>query len=876
MSPPPPPPQLSGLNPTGGPGGTQVRLTGTGFGTPTAASRVYFAIRGGPPAVAAKIERWTDTEITAVVPPLAAFGTGGPLDAHVQVDDRAGAPLRFDLHEEQPPKLLTIRPAQGLEDTMVTVPGEHFGRWLDAAHHALTFATGTASGIPAAIDSWEPTTITARVPKFELLGPAGVKAVRVHAPWGDSAPDDFELGERPRIDALDPPHATPLATVEIHGGGFEATGGFVELVDPQRGDTLRLTDTRWTPNTIAVVLPSPAELGTTGDKRLRVTTRWSSVEAALVVTQLGSITAWTRLEMHARADDLNRGVETGLQAAVYDALWLLGRQWQMRELDGEDAGSPITARLTAETAALARWRPLESTKAAAAVPPGQVPLEALVEHERVLPPRDRASGFADYRLAVDGGLQWLRTLAARLPRRQDIDGYRREYLRVRALRPPTRNERAKLDAATLRFIDLAVGRVPDGARLYVELQMTLPENGGHVPTEPAIRPPDHDAFRRAVVDWFGWWDGVFSQGTTGGQTWDAARMEYRFAVSAETSKGEVVLTAPDYDGRRLDWYSLDAGGGPSLRARPEKPSKPGPQPITRTLVPVPVSYPGMPAPRYWEMEDARVDFGSVAAGPTDLARLLFVEFATVYGNDWFLLPVDELPVGSLCRIDSLIVTDTFGRQTTVTSLEQSLQGFRLFDMGDRPDLLFVADALPSTFESAPLEEVLLLRDELANLAWGVERVVSGLAGTPVNRTEVWQQRAQQPPATGDEPPLAYRLSTAVPDYWIPFVLKLERDRAVVTARWLERAALRDPVTGQLIGPQGELLRHDAPTVRVHDHVVGREGVRLLREWQYGRGPDGRTHLWRTRRRDVGRGEGSSGLRFDVVERRPGKSPSPPA
>jgi hypothetical protein len=28
-----------------------------------------------------------------------------------------------------------------------------------------------------------------------------------------------------------------------------------------------------------------------------------------------------------------------------------------------------------------------------------------------------------------------------------------------------------------------------------------------------------------------------------------------------------------------------------------------------------------------------------------------------------------------------------------------------------------------------------------------------------------------------------------------------------------------------------------------------------------------THLWRTRRRDTGRGEGSDGLRFDLVERR---------
>ena len=35
----------------------------------------------------------------------------------------------------------------------------------------------------------------------------------------------------------------------------------------------------------------------------------------------------------------------------------------------------------------------------------------------------------------------------------------------------------------------------------------------------------------------------------------------------------------------------------------------------------------MPAARFWEFEDAQVDFGSVDAGPTDLARMLLVEFA---------------------------------------------------------------------------------------------------------------------------------------------------------------------------------------------------------------------------------------------------------
>jgi len=46
-------------------------------------------------------------------------------------------------------------------------------------------------------------------------------------------------------------------------------------------------------------------------------------------------------------------------------------------------------------------------------------------------------------------------------------------------------------------------------------------------------------------------------------------------------------------------------------------------------------------------------FGSVDAGPTDLARMLLVEFALTYGNDWFVIRI-ELNVGALYRIRSLV------------------------------------------------------------------------------------------------------------------------------------------------------------------------------------------------------------------------------
>ena len=54
-----------------------------------------------------------------------------------------------------------------------------------------------------------------------------------------------------------------------------------------------------------------------------------------------SITSWTRLEPGTRDTPQS---ET-LRARIYDPLWMLGRQWQLGEMQGEDNGTPVSARL---------------------------------------------------------------------------------------------------------------------------------------------------------------------------------------------------------------------------------------------------------------------------------------------------------------------------------------------------------------------------------------------------------------------------------------------------------------------------------------------------------------------------------------------------
>ena len=208
--------------------------------------------------------------------------------------------------------------------------------------------------------------------------------------------------------------------------------------------------------------------------------------------------------------------------------------------------------------------------------------------------------------------------------------------------------------------------------------------------------------------------------------------------------------------------------------------------------------------RFWEFEDAQVDFGSLDCGPTDLARMLLVEFALAYGKDWFVIPI-ELDVGSLHRTRSLVITDTFGVRTLIkasSELGPPHSSWRMFQhaylRGSGPNtpasnLFFLPPSLLKALESRPIEEVLFLRDEMANLAWGVERLTESPSERSLNRFEAYlEQKGRSEPeravtSSSASEPLRYRLSTETPDYWVPLMpvrkgqgLRLTRGRALKT------------------------------------------------------------------------------------------------
>lgn len=566
----------------------------------------------------------------------------------------------------------------------------------------------------------------------------------------------------------------------------------------------------------------------------------------------------------------------GVEARLHDPLWMLARQWQFGELKADDAGSPILAHVAPQTSLINQYGAYNGN--VAAYDARRIPLEAVVERESVQDVSGRSLAAN-----VEASLFFLRLLTA-CGAHDVIPDYKRHY----ALGPLPEEQRVQWDQNSVLYATIMSGRVPDAKRLYTDFSQAFGPQGerdGALPQAPAIPEGQRGNVIQAAKAWLRWYaDQGLSQpeSAAGSFPWNSERMEYAFKIAGKISSKEVTLAAPEYFEGYLDWHSFVF----------EKVSETGaaqpPSTETLQLVPVPASYPGMPASRYWEFEDGHVNFAAAAGQSNEVALAVLLEFALIHGNDWSIVPL-EMAVGSLCRIESLIVMDTFGERLRVrhcTEVDKVDSPWRMYCISSRPDkegrrtypmpdLFFLPPVVAAGFESEPIEEVKLIRDEMANMAWAVERVVEGPAGLPLDRYESFQETQRQstraepvPSSAAPDGMYRYRLGTEVPDYWIPFVPDA-RDRTDVRSLRLRRAAMpRITKAGLqgLIQPLGQILEAGYELL-LYSEEVPREGATLTRAYQYTRWIDGTSHLWLSRRKRIGKGEGSSGLRFDILESR---------
>jgi hypothetical protein len=587
-----------------------------------------------------------------------------------------------------------------------------------------------------------------------------------------------------------------------------------------------------------------------------------------------SITSWTRLEVRSRQPDMR----ASLSARVFDPLWLMARQWQVGEFQGEDAGMPVLARVRSQTTMLSRIHlgalPAETITAAAEYDPQRIPLEVMVERQRMRPAN--ASDARMLRLSVEAGLHFLLMLDQQPLSKK----YRPAFIARFALQRPDEAVLAKADEETRRFVETMVGRAPDARRL-AELLRTVGTAHLIADTTLKVVVADRAEIQQTATRWLEWYDALFSEPVKDSDdAWQPARMEYALTVAGQLSDDKFdqrPLTATEFYDGHLDWSSFDLDFEVNLGT--ERDHKFGV--ITETTVPAPVVFRGAPAPRYWELEDAQIEYGLMPVGPTDLAQLLMIEYASSYGNDWFVVPL-TLPVGSLTAINSLVVTDSFGVRSLLRPIgdrtlpDANWSMYQLAHIrrpGKKPlmkpasNLFFLPPALGRSLQSPPLEDVLFMRDEMANVAWAIERSLESPVEHSVPRIDTTPPADSAADTGGAAPSDAlprYLLSTTVPKHWIPLLpVQVREPPDKVVSRLRRGAVLQPDGSNEVHKAHGRILNKD-PHLLMFDEEVPREGVHVARHYQLARWIDGSTWAWMALRKTVGRGEGSSGLRFDSV------------
>jgi hypothetical protein len=628
--------------------------------------------------------------------------------------------------------------------------------------------------------------------------------------------------------------------------------------------------------------------------------RYELIKAAASMPSLAfapktpSITGVTRLE----TQPTSVGFQAGLAAPLADPLWLLARQWQFNEFAGEDAGTPLNLAFEVNGTKVDAFR--AGSKAETPwqqLAEGGVPIETRVEAESAWTTHPRLRGEA--------GQHALRMAASPL-RAVLLAGYPLD------LKAPAD---ADADRDGQRWSMLLRGRTIDSKLLADDLR-PLRDGAGELTALPAAWPldgVDADAARAMLAGWLRWLDALLYEGDAQPASWQPNRMEYAFSLRA----GDTGLAADEYTDGHVDWDDFSArAADPPVEAIQQTFA-------VRSRHPAPVRYPGMPAERFWEFEDGDVNFAGAEAGVTDLLRLSVTEFALTFGNDWFVVPV-RLPVGWLHRVTRFVITDSFGVPAEAKPIANA-QGtqWTLYSLtaeqGRLEHTLFLPDSLDGVQEGAVLEHTMLVRDEMANLAWAIERTVQGESGEPLDRTAeahalAFQQRIDFKVGE-NSPQLVYRLQTPVPANWIPLVpvrksplnlndplsIRLERagmkrfypeatvevvghvdndyaeflKRLDAQTNFIDSLAIDDALRCYTFHPRGWLLRsdprvpmeHNDSLLFIEEEEVPRIGVTLKRKFQYARSSDGRSWLWVGRSKIAGRGEARSALRYDVAVKR---------
>jgi hypothetical protein len=563
--------------------------------------------------------------------------------------------------------------------------------------------------------------------------------------------------------------------------------------------------------------------------------------------RLPSITAYNRLEVSPRTANFDRS----LKAEVRDALWMLTRQWQFGEFKGEDAATAVTTQIDAEHTIMERV----SFPGNNVFPYVQtIPLETIVERETLK---------SNLYLAVQMGRYFIKLMKNSTPSLSQnfqflLDQYPINY-------SPDSN-----DYEGIQLLISVKEKIFDGFLLYKDTITTDGESTVFRKWLTTSSIPDSEKLIELSELFKSWYVRNYSQPDEKvPSAWLHSKLEYQFALSSTPEQQQQkTLIADQYHEGHIDWYTFDLSRDKNVTTPSGDFQSTVEKSHLKSYIPSPVSFKGMPNPRFWMMEDSETDFGKISTSPTGLLHLLLAEFGLTCSNDWFMLPY-ELSINTLCEIKKIIVKDVFEQFTLILPAgrapESQWQRWSMFTHTDlsnsssNSNLFYLAPSITKVQEGEPLEEVNFLRDEMANMVWAVENTVPSRAGRGVSGKEMaLKYEKEEPFVSNNNVNLRYVLGTTVPDNWIPFIpVHMENSNTEIR---LQRASLPNAK-----GALGVMLTEKPAPYYIDEEIIQRSGIIVKQHFQRARWFNGETCLWLGRQKEAGRGEGWSNLKFDQIE-----------
>jgi hypothetical protein len=356
------------------------------------------------------------------------------------------------------------------------------------------------------------------------------------------------------------------------------------------------------------------------------------------------------------------------------------------------------------------------------------------------------------------------------------------------------------------------------------------------------------------------------------EAWDTERLEYKFKVKAN----QTVLSAKEYYGGCLDWYDFDLAGGVPGQGKDE----------TYNVAPTNARFKGMPNSRWWTFEDGNVNLGDISRPNLNFLSMLLIEFSMIFSQEWYVLPLQQ-EIGSLRLVNSVKLMDSFGNVSEIypildTTADESLWSmFSLsgtdttLSLGSR--LLMLPNTVIQPLEGDQIEEVTIARDEVANMAWAIERKYQDSSGI-VNRDDV---ESANPVATipFSENALqdVYRLMSHVARNWIPyFPIRKSENGGIVFRRGRTdiQANMNDPqfkgklLKGSVIINEEEIPATPIKLMRYYKLVsIGPEDWELVNDggvWKLVRRDSKKVRSWVANIKEPDSRQASSDVKFDYI------------